>query len=96
MPNLSLTRKGLWERGLWGPKGFSLLNSYSHPLLVLNLLPSPSFLGPLPHRPPLAAEPSDRTADRGAGVPGLHAAHVSTMYGPGPCSVHLPTLLWSW
>ncbi|KAF6105867.1 Ras converting CAAX endopeptidase 1 [Phyllostomus discolor] len=53
----------------------------------------PSLLGPLPHGHALASEPSDRAPDRGAGVPGLHAAHVGAVYGPGPCRVHLPALL---
>lgn len=81
--------------GPLGPLG-SFCAIASHSLLALNPLPSPSLLGPLPHGHALAAEPSDRPPDRGAGVPGLHAAHVSTVHRPGPCCVHLPTLLWSW
>lgn len=56
---------------------------------------SPSFLGPLPHRHALATKPSYSTLDRGAGVPGLYAAHASTMHRSGPCCVHLPTVFWS-
>jgi hypothetical protein len=66
-----------------------------HSLLILNIHSSPSFLGPLPHRHALATKPSYCTADRGAGVPGLHAAHASAVHGSGPCCVHLPTLFWS-
>ncbi|XP_038935325.1 CAAX prenyl protease 2 isoform X6 [Rattus norvegicus] len=56
---------------------------------------SPSFLGPPPHRHALATKPSYSTLDRGAGVPGLYAAHASTMHRSGPCCVHLPTVFWS-
>ncbi|XP_051001793.1 CAAX prenyl protease 2 isoform X2 [Acomys russatus] len=43
----------------------------------------------------LATKPSYCTLDRGAGVPGLYAAHASAMHRSGPCCVHLPTLFWS-
>nr|KAF6281763.1 Ras converting CAAX endopeptidase 1 [Pipistrellus kuhlii] len=59
------------------------------------VLGDPSLLGPLPHGHALASEPSDCAPYRGAGVPGLHAAHVSAVYRPGPSRVHLPTVFWS-
>ncbi|XP_072495335.1 CAAX prenyl protease 2 isoform X3 [Notamacropus eugenii] len=55
---------------------------------------SPPGLGTMPDGHALAAEPGDRPPDRGAGVPGLHAAHAGPLHGPGPRRLHLPPLLW--
>ncbi|XP_072495338.1 CAAX prenyl protease 2 isoform X6 [Notamacropus eugenii] len=59
-------------------------------------LGNPPGLGTMPDGHALAAEPGDRPPDRGAGVPGLHAAHAGPLHGPGPRRLHLPPLLWRW
>uniref|UniRef100_A0A7N4NH67 Ras converting CAAX endopeptidase 1 n=1 Tax=Sarcophilus harrisii TaxID=9305 RepID=A0A7N4NH67_SARHA len=56
--------------------------------------PGPPGLGAMPDGHALAAQPGDRPPDGGAGVPGLHAAHVGPLHGPGPGRLHLPPLLW--